>query len=294
MIVPNQSNLKVHFAAAECTDYSYCISKGANIKYLLFSVFGYISNCLNIKSFTWFKGTPIFEEFKHLNTKHSIMDSGLFTLMFGAHAGKRNEKEIDIWYNTLVQFVIDNKIQTTCVEVDCQKILGIKKAWELRKKMKLDLPNNRQINVFHKDDGLKGLDEMIDFSDYIAISVPELRALGQKNYINKIAYYIKNKKPSIDIHLLGCTEKNILKDLSFCSSSDSTSWIQINRYGNIGTFKEKNIDKNKIKEFYSIVTDMGKRYNKEMNEKRLKFYSKLILSGKYYKQLYINYAGNQD
>lgn len=294
MIVPNQKNLKVHFAGAEQTDFSYCLAKGANIKYFLFTVFGYISHCLNIKHGGFWKGTPIFNEFKNFDTKHSIMDSGLFTLMFGAHAGKRNEKEIDTWYNSLVQFVIDNKIESTCVEVDCQKILGTKKAWQLRKKMKTDLSTNKQINVFHKDDGLKGLDEMIEFSDYIAISVPELRALKQKNYTNKIAYYIKNKKPSIDIHLLGCTEKNMLKDLSFCSSSDSTSWLQINRYGNIGGFKEKNINKNKMNEFHSIVKEMGNRYNKEINENRLRYYSNYILSAKYNKSIYNKFAGNQD
>ena len=294
MIVENQSNLKVHFAGAEQTDFSYCLAKGADIKYFLFTVFGFIAHKLNIKHGGFWKGIPIFNEFENFGTRHSIMDSGLFTLMFGAHAGKRSEKEIEIWYNSLIDFVIENKVQSSCVEVDCQKILGIEKAWELRERMKNDLPNNRIINVFHKEDGQKGLERMIEFSNYIAISVPELRSIGQKKYTYDLAYFIKNKKPSIDIHLLGCTEKQMLKDLNFCSTSDSTSWLQINRYGNLGNNKEKNIIRSKMSDFDKIVLEMGNKYNKEITPNRLRYYSNYILSGKYNKQIYTLHAGNQD
>jgi hypothetical protein len=294
MIVPNQSNLKVHFAGAEQTDFSYCLSKGANVKYFLFTVFGFIANSLGIKHGGYWKGTPIFKEFSNFNTRHSIMDSGLFTLMFGAHAGKRTEKEIEVWYNALIKFVLDNDVRSSCVEVDCQKILGTSKAWELRERMRNDLPNNRIINVFHKEDGQNGLERMIEFSDYIAISVPELRSLKQKKYTYQIAHFIKNKKPNIDIHLLGCTEKQMLKDLNFCSTSDSTSWLQINRYGNIGGKKEKNIIRSKMVEFDKVVLDMGERYGKEITPNRLRYYSNYILSAKYNKQIYNTYAGNQD
>lgn len=294
MIVDNQSNIKVHFAGAEQTDFSYCLANGAEIKYFLFTVFGFIAHKLNIKHGGFWKGTPVFKEFESFGTRHSIMDSGLFTLMFGAHAGKRTEKEIEVWYNALVNFVLENKVQSSCVEVDCQKILGIDKAWELRERMKKDLPNNRIINVFHKEDGQKGLERMIEFSDYIAVSVPELRSLKQKKYTYDIANFIKNKKPSIDIHLLGCTEKQMLKDLSFCSTSDSTSWLQINRYGSLGNNKEKNIIRSKMVEFDKVVIEMGNKYNKQITPNRLRYYSNYILSGKYNKQIYNNYAGNQD
>jgi len=295
MIVPNQSNLKVHFAGAEQTDFAYCISNGANIKYLLFSVYYFIDYCLGFKNGGFWKGKPIYEEFELFETKHSIMDSGLFTLMFGCNAGKRSEKDIEIWYNNLIEFVIKNKVSSTCVEIDCQKILGVKKAWELRKRMKTDLPNNRQINVFHKEDGQQGLDEMIEFSDYIAISVPELRFMGQKNDTIKIAHYIKNKKPNIDIHLLGCTELKILSQLSFCSSSDSTTWQQINRYGNIGKFKVKNINQNIVNNKYQkTVVEMSNRYNREITAQRIDYYSRYILAAEFYKNRYTLMAGNQN
>lgn len=295
MIIPNQSNIKVHFAGAEQTDFSYVLAKGANVKYFLFTVFGFIAHKLEIKHGGYWKGIPIYKEFERFGTQHSIMDSGLFTLMFGAHAGRRTENEIEIWYNALVEYVLENKVQSTCVEVDCQKILGVDAAWRFRERMKKDLPNNRQINVFHKEDGKLGLDRLIEFSDYIAISVPELRALGQKNHVNNIAYYIKNKKPEIDIHLLGCTEKKMLHDLNFCSSADSTSWQQINRFGNIGGYKERNINREKMIDLEKIAIEMMDYYKtKEITQKRVRYYSNYILSGIYNKQIYTRYAGNQD
>ena len=50
----------------------------------------------------------------------------------------------------------------------------------LRENERNTFPNNRIINVFHKEDGKKGLERLIEFSDYIAISVPELRVIGTK------------------------------------------------------------------------------------------------------------------
>lgn len=294
MIIENQKNIKIHFAGAEQTDFTYCLAYGADIKYFLFSVFGFISKSLNIKHGGYWKGIPIYKEFENFGTKHSIMDSGLFTLMFGAHAGNRDEKEIEIWYHSLIEFVLKNNIESTCVEIDCQKILGIEKAWELRTRMKNDLQNNRLINVFHKEDGRKGLDRLIEFSDYIAISVPELRKLGQKKYTYNIAHYIKNKKPEIDIHLLGCTEKEMIKNLKFCTSSDSTSWLQLNRYGNIGKNKEKNIIRSKMKEFEDVAVEMMNHYKIKQNNNRIRYYSNYILSAKYYKAIYTQYGGNQN
>ncbi|HHX67770.1 MAG TPA: hypothetical protein GX708_06910 [Gallicola sp.] len=295
MIVENQSNIKVHFAGAEQTDFAYCISKGGNINYYLFSVFYFINKVLGLKNSGFRKGIPIYKELEYFNSKHSIMDSGLFTLMFGAHAGKRTEFEIDTWFNALTEFVLKEDIKSTCVEVDCQKILGVEKAWDLRIKMKEILPNNRIINVFHKEDGKKGLDRLIEFSDYIAISVPELRAIGQKKYTYNLAHYIKNKKPSIDIHLLGCTEIQLLKDLNFCPSADSTTWQQLNRYGSIKGYSIKNIKQQKINEKYqSIVIDMCKRYDIEITQRKIDYYSRYCFTSDYYKKLYTKEAGNQD
>lgn len=302
MIVPNQSNIKVHFAGLENQDFAEILHECSGIRYSLFTVFPFIAHRLGIKPMKM--KTCTIESTRYLNkaSAHSIMDSGLFTLMFGAHAGKRDSREIEIWYNSLVEFVNENNVKSTCVEVDCQKVLGVEAAWKYRERMKKDLPNNKQINVFHKEDGHKGLDRMIEFSDYIAISVPELRVLKQKNYTSKLANYIKNKKPSIDIHLLGCTENKLLKELNFCSSSDSTSWQQVNRYGilkyndGIKTYSAKNSALNQSLLNDKYKNGISKILNKWMDvtDKRLDYYSKYALAGYLLKNQYTIHAGNQD
>lgn len=296
MIVEDQKNLKVHFAGGEQTDFAYCITKGAGIRYILFSCFGYISSSLNIKNGGWWQGIPVYKELEYFKVRHSIMDSGLYTLIFGAHAGKRTEKEIEVWYRALIELVLKEEIVSACVEVDCQKILGPEKAWELRRRMRNDLPNNRIINVFHKEDGQKGLDELIEFTDYIAISVPELKGMGQGKYVQVLADYIKNKKPGIDIHLLGCTDQKLLKKLKYCTTSDSTSWIQLNRYGSIGhKVYKKDISTNKVvKEFGDTLKGLSNRYKLNKKESYYHYLGAYIVAAKYYKSLYTKIAGSQE
>lgn len=302
MIVPNQSNIKVHFAGLENMDFGRILHEVSNIKYSLFTVFPYIAHTLDIKPLKYKTCTE--ESAKYLCNKsmHCIMDSGLFTLMFGAHAGKRDKYQIDIWYNALVEFVLKNKLSCTCVEVDCQKILGVQSAWKYRDKMKNDLKNNRQINVFHIDDGNKGLDQLIEFSDYIAISVPELRVLKKKNYTEKIANYIKNKKPNIDIHLLGCTENILLQKLNFCTSADSTAWQSVNRYGHLkynNGKKSYTINKSYIdittfnKEYPTLVSNIISQWHEPTN-KRIEYYTMYAIAGTLLKNQYTIYGGNQD
>lgn len=293
MIVENQSNLKVHFAGCEVMNQFYAVEK-LGINYSLYTAFPFLERTvLNSKKSPLMpchlKGND-YEIPKYVasKSKHCIQDSGLFTLMFGSHKGQKDEKLMNAWYDGLVKFTLDNNNGATCVEVDCQKILGVEKAWEYRERFKKDIPN-RIINVFHKEDGQKGLDRLIEFSDYIAISVPELRFLGQKNSVVQIANYIKNKKPNIDIHLLGCTELKILKELNFCSSADSTTYIAGKRYGYIKGKHIKNIKKQNViqlvgKEIYDFINIWN-------NEQNTNF---LCLNIYYLNQQYNLYAGNQD
>ena len=219
---------------------------------------------------------------------HCIQDSGLFTLMFGSMKGKKDEQLINRWYDELVQFTLEHGQPVTCVEVDCQKVLGVEKAWEFRERMRKDLPN-RIINVYHFEDGQYGLDRMIEFSDYIAISVPELRILGKKDYVYTLAKYIKKKKPSIDIHLLGCTEIELLVKCLFCTSADSSTWTVPKRYGYIKGRHVKNISKEKIIEIIGTENyNYFRQYNNEMNV------NTCTLSVLYFMEKYQNAVGNQD
>lgn len=302
MIIHNQENIKVHYAGCENQEFAQILHKLSGVNYCLFSVFPFISRMQGIKGYRFSTVTDKCPIYLQENFRHVIMDSGLYTLMFGAHAGKRDEKFIETWYRNLCEFVLRIGYTGTVVEVDCQKVLGVEKAKEFRRRMKKDLPNNNQINVFHIEDGQKGLDEMIEFSEYIAVSVPELRKLGKKNQCVKLVNYIKNKKPSIDIHLLGCTENKLLQELNFATSSDSTAWQQVGRYGelkmNIGngtqTIHNKQINMDLMKETFSPhLENELKNFYEDLTEKQFGYYSKYALAGKTTLKQYTHYAGNQ-
>lgn len=287
-------NIKIHYAGSEVMN-QFIGVKELGVSYSLYTAFPFVAKKIfgkttaPIMPLRWMK-TPSIEipKFCAQTMKHCIQDSGLFTLMFGSMSGKHDEKMVNKWYDNLVEFTMEHNNGATCVEVDCQKILGVEKAWEFRERMKKDLPN-RIINVFHLEDGPKGLDRMIEFSDYIAISVPELRKFGKKNYTYTLAKYIKSKKPNIDIHLLGCTEKALLSQCKFCTSCDSTSYISGKRFGYI---KDKHISRIKTQECINLVGEekynILRQYNNEQNT------NFLILSIEYLKQEYQKTAGNQD
>jgi aspartate/glutamate racemase len=198
---------------------------------------------------------------------------------------------MDRWFEELINFTLKESQGIICVEVDCQKILGVEKAWEYRQRMRNLIPN-KIINVFHLEDEKKGLDRLIEFSDYIAISVPELRIHKLKTYkedVFKLSNYIKNKKPNIDIHLLGCTELEMLKQNNFCTSADSTTYTASKRYGFLKGNHVKNIDTEKVKKLVGEnIFNEVKRYNNDRNT------ATLLLTIYDLLNKYRHYAGNQD
>lgn len=228
---------------------------------------------------------------------HIIQDSGLFTLMFGAKKGETQTKEsLTIWQNKLIKFVKQNKLSCTCVEIDCQKVLGVKEAWYFRERMKNLLPN-KQINVFHLEDGLDGLDALIDFSDYIAFSIPELRIAKPKTFrqlTRKLVTHTKNRKPEIDIHLLGCTDKIMLQQNTECTSSDSTSWISGLRYGTICGKHISTVKKQFMKECKRDTIKTYKKLNIDYNEKEIERATNFTCCARIQRDRYEKLAGNQN
>lgn len=288
-------NIKVHFAGSEQIDFSMIASK-AGVKYFLWTCFPFISNQFDINGYpitckTLFPPAEI-EKF----AKHSIMDSGLFTLMFGAHKGKRDKEFLLRWQHAMIDFVLQNGIRSTCVECDCQKVLGVEEAWQFRQMFRDAVPN-QIINVFHYEDGRKGLDRLIEYSDYLAISVPELRIVKRKTYkddVYRLACYIKNRKPAIKIHLLGCTEVKMLERCNFCTTSDSTSWQAVNRFGRILGNHVKTIRPEVKEKCTKAVIDTLTACGIEPTEKRLDYYSNYYLSAFLHKREYEQAAGSQD
>lgn len=288
-------NIKVHFAACEVQN-QYLAVEALGVRYGLYTCFPFVERVVFGKGISpimplrWMQN-PAVDIPRNIckGMGHVIQDSGLFTLMFGSRKSKKDEALIAKWYDSLVQFTLDHGAPVTCVEVDCQKVLSVEKAWEYRERMRNDLPKNRIINVFHLEDGRKGLDRLIEFSDYIAISVPELRFAGKKEQVPALARYIKNKKPSIDIHLLGCTELALLRQCRFCTSSDSTTYVAGKRYGYLKGRHINGISKEKVlglcgQDAYSYIAE----YN---NDKNTNF---LLLSVELFKRQYLEACGNQD
>ena len=292
-------NIKVHFVGSDGSEMYHAALKAADVHYRLYSCFPFIDKKKIDDNFELSQNHIIRIQESEMN--HVIQDSGLFTLMFGA--GKNRVVNHDYlldWQDKLIKFVLQNNLKCTCVEIDCQKLLGVEEAWFFRERMKRLLPN-RQINVFHYEDGKYGFDRLIEFSDYIAISVPELRILKSKTYKTdavKLAEYCKKKKPSIDIHMLGCTEFTMLKDLTFCTTCDSTSWLSGVRYGyfndgkkqgHINTFKKEIVE-----ERMRQISLYAKQKKLEYTEKTLSYSTAASLCATICKNKYEKQAGSQN
>lgn len=292
-------NIKIHFAGAEAFDRAYiCYDAGA--RYFLFTVLPFIMDQFNIKKWGSVDVRKTIQPYNRLPkmAKHVIMDSGLFSLMFGAYKDVRpDESFIRRYKDAICAFIHEKKAYTlTCVECDCQKLLGTELAWELRTQMRDQIPN-KIINVFHFEDGKKGLDRMIEFSDYIAISVPELRIVKPKTYKDdtyRIASYIKNRKPEIDIHLLGGTEFDMIRQCKFCTSADSTSWISANRFGRVLGNHISTIKKDKYEEICRNTAKLLSEIDINPTESITRYFANYWASAYLNLQKYSSYAGSQD
>lgn len=289
-------NIKVHFAGSDNDMTAYMGLRTAGVKYNLYSCYPFIVSKKEDDDFRMLERIkPIKQNESYMN--HIIQDSGLFTLMFGAKKNEKQTKEsLLVWQNKLIQFTKQNELKVTCVEIDCQKVLGVKEAWFFRERMKKLLPN-RQINVFHLEDGMDGLNALIDFSEYIAFSIPELRIAKPKTFrqlTRKLVTHTKNRKPEIDIHLLGCTDKIMLQQNKECTSSDSTSWISGLRYG---TICGKHIDMIKpsyMKQCEEKTIEVYNKLNIDYNNKEIERATKFTCCATIMKQKYTRLAGNQN
>jgi hypothetical protein len=288
-------NIKIHFAAAEQVDFAL-IAHEAGIKYFLWTVFPFIGDYFNLNPYPVTVRSLFPPRVLEKIANNTIMDSGLFTLMFGSRAGKRDRAFMEKYQEALIDFVVSHKLKSICVETDCQKILGPEEAWLFRLRMKDKLPN-RQINVLHYEDGPNGLDRLIEFSDYMGISVQEIHKRTGKDYKEhtyRLASYIKNKKPDIDIHLLGATDKRLLNRCRFCTSADSTTWMGVNRFGSIEGYAARHIRKEAMESAAPAVNKVLYYCRKEPTKTRMRYYGNYYIAALIYKKIYEQCAGGQD
>lgn len=148
---------------------------------------------------------------------------------------------------------------------------------------------------------MRGLDSLIDFSDYIALSIPELRIIKPKTFREDTRYlthYIKNRKPEIDIHLLGCTDVKMIAQNCFCTSADSTSWLSGVKYGWFDDGNQKahinQFRKDLIEQRLSAVRTITEGRGLELTDKTLLYGARASLCATICKQKYTRAAGSQE
>lgn len=288
-------NTKVHFALSNNNQRDLSVLKMADVKYALFTAYPYICKKRNEYKFSLSETKAGFS--------HIIVDSGLFTLMFGSKSSEEYSAEyLREWMHRLVRFVKGSGLQEAAVvECDCQKLAGVGLAWELREEMRELLPCQEIINVYHLEDGADGFDRLVKFSDYLAISVPELRFSAGIDHVrmaNVLARRAKKIKPAIKIHLLGCTEKKMLKQNKFiATSADSSSWQSSLRFGYVNGTHCNHITQKACDDVWDLYSETCKQLGFPKPNKTPPLQrnaATLFLETKICKDNYENWAGSQD
>lgn len=288
-------NLKVHFAGVEKPNYCIVASQ-LGVQYGLYTAFPFVAERIFKKKvwpiipLKWMTDANMqMPQYINCNMRHTIQDSGLYSLLFGKHKDKATKEFVYKWYDELIRFTNDHAQDVTVVEVDAQAVLGVEETWALRKRMANELPNNRIINVYHIEDHKYGLDRLIEYSDYLAIG----SGVTKNNlYTLPLVKYIKEKKPTIDIHLLGCTKQSVLQQCAhLCTSSDSVTWQKPMQFGELNTSGHRIewLDTNKVKAM--VGNDLWESIEQYQSAR---ITNASIVSCEMYKRLYEIWCGNQD
>lgn len=184
-----------------------------------------------------------------------IVDSGLFTMMFGSGKGQTYSlpQLVDYTKRYLADMQACGLKNMTVVECDVHKILGMPAVFELRKQFEdSGIPT---IYVWHREEGIEGLSKLAAEKAYIALSVPELRILfaAQATRYQAAVFNLLGRLKSElghtgmpKIHLLGNTIKETM-ETTLAYSCDSTSYLSAVRYGNAIVFDNGNLDKMHIR-----------------------------------------------
>lgn len=162
-----------------------------------------------------------------------LLDSGAFTMFTKGH--KLTEQDWDNYVTKYINFI--NKYDVKYFfELDVDRILGIEKVEEIRKRIEKET-GKKCIPVWHKERGWKYFEKMCEEYDYVAIGGIAKNPNGKQ--IEKLfPYFIKYAhKHGCKIHGLGYTSAKGLKKYHF-DTVDSIAWKSANIYGNMTFFGE--------------------------------------------------------
>ncbi len=195
---------------------------------------------------------------------HHIMDSGLFSFLFGGEKGKFTKYDqfkayADKYVDTMHKWGWKHAI----VDCDAQMIIGVDETQRLREEV-FEKSGLEVIYVWHLPNGLDGLQEMAKKYKRIALSVPELRnryceanskvieakksgtvyetlagpnefvrstrgGAKLKTVVLQLLKIVRDTGANPRVHLLGNTEAGNLTLPA--ESGDSSSWIYGSTFG---------------------------------------------------------------
>lgn len=170
-----------------------------------------------------------------------IIDSGLFTMMFGVGKHKTyTEPDLTEYTKQYIGFMNNINYKHSLIEMDVHKVLGLQSLAKFRAMFEKQWDTERTIFVWHIEEGIEGLIKLANTYPYIALSIPELRIIARqhKKKLKTMVYSLfniieKNTKEYPKIHLLGCTQQELMKNNNHFSA-DSTSWLYGVRKDTIG------------------------------------------------------------
>jgi len=175
-----------------------------------------------------------------------IMDSGVYSFMFGSEQGTLDptyEAYRDYtrrYLDDLAKWEYDGLV----VEVDAQRMLGVDAVNRLREEF--EPLGDRVMYVWHEPEGIDGLLKLARERSYIGLGLPELRHIAESKFKRvKGSKHKVSKLMAMDllrrihkecgdqpprIHLLGCTVEDLM-ETTLAWTCDSTSWLSGIRYG---------------------------------------------------------------
>tara|TARA_R100000781_G_C4070230_1_gene124214 strand:+ start:439 stop:1308 length:870 start_codon:yes stop_codon:yes gene_type:complete len=228
-----------------------------------------------------------------------VMDSGLFTMMFGAGSNKTyTEKDLLEYTNNYINRMTEIDFEGYIVEMDVHKVLGLESLKTFRDIFEDRWPLEKTIYVWHVEEKEDGFRKLCKKYPYIAISIPELRKVlnGRKTLKNAVKHLISlanSINPNIKIHLLGCTQQDLMLQKGYYSC-DSTSWLAGSKYGSGVIFKKDRIIQANVRS--ALWGSMREKYRESFEElnfeniKNTDYYLDLYICGKEYSKMneYIN------
>lgn len=173
-----------------------------------------------------------------------IIDSGIFTMMFGAGKGKKYELSWMIDYaHKYIEMARGYGFERfVLVECDVHKILGMDAVFQLREIF--EKSGLEAVYVWHREEGMEGLKRLANRYRYIALGCPELRFLFKgrdQNYKQAVWDLLARINDATQgtalpkVHLLGNTVMETM-ETHLAYSCDSTSWIAGVKFGRCPVF----------------------------------------------------------